>query len=80
MLLSLLFVLGLCLMPADSTATGERRHTRNINLCSFSLTVLNIFIIIILFAEEFLGSPFLQGCFEEAKKIVDDAYTYSREE
>ncbi|XP_008324585.1 eosinophil peroxidase-like [Cynoglossus semilaevis] len=51
MLLSLLFVLGLCLMPADSTAT-----------------------------EEFLGSPFLQSCFEEAKKIVDDAYTYSREE
>ncbi|XP_035989799.1 eosinophil peroxidase-like [Fundulus heteroclitus] len=29
---------------------------------------------------ETLGSPFLQQCFEEAKKIVDDAYTYSREE
>ncbi|XP_054896722.1 eosinophil peroxidase [Poeciliopsis prolifica] len=29
---------------------------------------------------ERLGSPFLQKCFEEAKKIVDDAYTYSREE
>ncbi|XP_028273018.1 eosinophil peroxidase [Parambassis ranga] len=27
-----------------------------------------------------LGSPFLQHCFEEAKKIVDDAYKYSREE
>ncbi|KAM4720499.1 eosinophil peroxidase-like [Anableps anableps] len=29
---------------------------------------------------ERLGSPFLQKCFEEAKKIVDDAYKYSREE
>ncbi|XP_035989820.1 eosinophil peroxidase isoform X5 [Fundulus heteroclitus] len=29
---------------------------------------------------ERLGSPFLQQCFEEAKKIVDDAYKYSREE
>ncbi|XP_037547967.1 eosinophil peroxidase [Nematolebias whitei] len=27
-----------------------------------------------------LGSPFLHQCFEEAKKIVDDAYKYSREE
>ncbi|XP_034048398.1 LOW QUALITY PROTEIN: eosinophil peroxidase [Thalassophryne amazonica] len=27
-----------------------------------------------------LVSPFLQTCFEEAKKIVDDAYKYSREE
>uniref|UniRef100_A0A3B3VIR0 Myeloid-specific peroxidase n=1 Tax=Poecilia latipinna TaxID=48699 RepID=A0A3B3VIR0_9TELE len=32
------------------------------------------------FSGERLGSPFLQKCFEEAKKIVDDAYTYSREE
>ncbi|XP_041826711.1 eosinophil peroxidase [Melanotaenia boesemani] len=30
--------------------------------------------------EEYLGRPFLQQCFEEAKKIVDDAYKYSREE
>ncbi|XP_061590231.1 eosinophil peroxidase-like isoform X2 [Cololabis saira] len=29
---------------------------------------------------EYLGSPLLQHCFEEAKKIVDDAYKYSREE
>ncbi|XP_061590239.1 eosinophil peroxidase [Cololabis saira] len=29
---------------------------------------------------EYLGSPFLQHCFKEAKKIVDDAYKYSREE
>ncbi|XP_028259827.1 eosinophil peroxidase-like [Parambassis ranga] len=29
---------------------------------------------------EYLGSPFLQHCFEEAKKTVDDAYKYSREE
>ncbi|PWA26583.1 hypothetical protein CCH79_00000836, partial [Gambusia affinis] len=29
---------------------------------------------------ERLGSPLLQKCFEEAKKIVDDAYKYSREE
>ncbi|XP_013859259.1 eosinophil peroxidase [Austrofundulus limnaeus] len=29
---------------------------------------------------ETLGSPFLHQCFEEAKKIVDDAYKYSREE
>nr|XP_015796593.2 eosinophil peroxidase [Nothobranchius furzeri] len=27
-----------------------------------------------------LGSPFLYKCFEEAKKIVDDAYKYSRAE
>ncbi|KAF7665371.1 hypothetical protein LDENG_00145280 [Lucifuga dentata] len=27
-----------------------------------------------------LGSPFLQSCFEEAKKIVDEAYKYSRAE
>ncbi|KAM3599681.1 uncharacterized protein V6R79_009692 [Siganus canaliculatus] len=31
-------------------------------------------------AEEPLGSSLLQSCFEEAKKLVDDAYTYSREE
>ncbi|KAE8285127.1 Eosinophil peroxidase [Larimichthys crocea] len=31
-------------------------------------------------AEEYLGTPLLQSCFEEAKKIVDDAYTYSRAE
>ncbi|XP_008300694.1 eosinophil peroxidase [Stegastes partitus] len=31
-------------------------------------------------SDKFLGSPFLQHCFEEAKKIVDDAYKYSREE
>ncbi|XP_067430560.1 eosinophil peroxidase isoform X4 [Thunnus thynnus] len=31
-------------------------------------------------AGKYLGSPFLQDCFEEAKKIVDDAYKYSREE
>ncbi|XP_077478823.1 eosinophil peroxidase [Stigmatopora argus] len=29
---------------------------------------------------EYLGSSFLQQCFEEAKQIVDDAYTYSRAE
>ncbi|XP_029024779.1 eosinophil peroxidase [Betta splendens] len=29
---------------------------------------------------ERLGSPFLQQCFEEARKTVDDAYKYSREE
>uniref|UniRef100_A0A8D0A840 Myeloid-specific peroxidase n=1 Tax=Sander lucioperca TaxID=283035 RepID=A0A8D0A840_SANLU len=33
-----------------------------------------------LFAGEHLGSPLLQSCFEEAKKLVDDAYKYSREE
>lgn len=32
------------------------------------------------FLAERLGSPFLQKCFEEAKKLVDDAYKYSREE
>uniref|UniRef100_A0A669FAT1 Myeloid-specific peroxidase n=1 Tax=Oreochromis niloticus TaxID=8128 RepID=A0A669FAT1_ORENI len=31
-------------------------------------------------ANEYLGSPFLQRSFEEARKIVDDAYKYSREE
>ncbi|KAK5928959.1 hypothetical protein CgunFtcFv8_010235 [Champsocephalus gunnari] len=31
-------------------------------------------------AGEQLGSPLLKTCFEDAKKIVDDAYTYSREE
>ncbi|XP_034752555.1 eosinophil peroxidase isoform X2 [Etheostoma cragini] len=31
-------------------------------------------------AGEYLGSPLLQSCFEEAKKLVDDAYKYSREE
>ncbi|KAM8742787.1 eosinophil peroxidase [Acanthopagrus schlegelii] len=31
-------------------------------------------------AGEYLGSPLLQTCFEEAKKLVDDAYKYSREE
>ncbi|KAM9306314.1 eosinophil peroxidase-like isoform 1-T2 [Pholidichthys leucotaenia] len=51
MLLSALFMLGICLVPAHSKPTGEH-----------------------------LGSPFLQHCFEEAKKIVDDAYKYSREE
>ncbi|XP_057675463.1 eosinophil peroxidase [Corythoichthys intestinalis] len=29
---------------------------------------------------EYLGSAFLQQCFEEAKMIVDNAYTYSRAE
>ncbi|XP_023262245.1 eosinophil peroxidase-like [Seriola lalandi dorsalis] len=51
MLLSVLLVLGICLVPAHSRATGD-----------------------------FLGSPFLQQCFQEAKTIVDDAYKYSREE
>ncbi|XP_005812067.1 eosinophil peroxidase-like [Xiphophorus maculatus] len=51
MLLSVLLVLGLCLVPSQSKPMEER-----------------------------LGSPFLQKCFEEAKKIVDDAYKYSREE
>ncbi|XP_040014373.1 eosinophil peroxidase [Xiphias gladius] len=31
-------------------------------------------------AGEYLGSPFLRHSFEEAKKIVDDAYLYSRRE
>ncbi|CAG5867394.1 unnamed protein product [Menidia menidia] len=50
MLLSVLFVLGISLVPTHSKPT------------------------------EYLGSPFLQQCFEEAKKIVDDAYKYSRDE
>ncbi|XP_033832017.1 eosinophil peroxidase isoform X2 [Periophthalmus magnuspinnatus] len=29
---------------------------------------------------EFLGSPLLKQCFEDAKKLVDEAYKYSREE
>ncbi|XP_024155569.1 eosinophil peroxidase [Oryzias melastigma] len=29
---------------------------------------------------EYIGAPFLQQCFKEAKTIVDDAYKYSREE
>ncbi|XP_040914825.1 eosinophil peroxidase [Toxotes jaculatrix] len=29
---------------------------------------------------EYLGSRFLEHCFEQAKKIVDDSYMYSREE
>ncbi|XP_019938121.2 eosinophil peroxidase isoform X2 [Paralichthys olivaceus] len=51
MFLSVLLVLGLCLVPSHSKPTGEH-----------------------------LGSPFLQQCFKEAKKIVDDAYLYSRQE
>ncbi|XP_045922770.1 eosinophil peroxidase-like isoform X1 [Micropterus dolomieu] len=51
MLLSVLLVLGVCLVPAHSKP-----------------------------AAEYLGSPLLQSCFQEAKKIVDDAYKYSREE
>uniref|UniRef100_A0A3Q1H162 Myeloid-specific peroxidase n=1 Tax=Acanthochromis polyacanthus TaxID=80966 RepID=A0A3Q1H162_9TELE len=31
-------------------------------------------------SDGFPGSPYLQQCFKEAKKIVDDAYKYSREE
>ncbi|XP_041816212.1 eosinophil peroxidase isoform X1 [Chelmon rostratus] len=31
-------------------------------------------------AGHYLGSPLLRRCFEEAKALVDDAYTYSREE
>ncbi|XP_054468026.1 eosinophil peroxidase isoform X1 [Anoplopoma fimbria] len=31
-------------------------------------------------AGEYLGSPLLEQCFKEAKKVVDDAYKYSREE
>ncbi|XP_068191410.1 eosinophil peroxidase [Antennarius striatus] len=49
MLLSILFIAGLCLQPGVSKA-------------------------------EYLGSPLLRVCFEEAKRIVDDAYLYSREE
>ncbi|KAG7511877.1 hypothetical protein JOB18_013211 [Solea senegalensis] len=51
MLLSVVLVLGLCLLPAHLQTTDVH-----------------------------LGSPFLQRCFEEAKKLVDDAYKYSREE
>ena len=28
---------------------------------------------------EGLGRPYLMECFEEAKKLVDDAYKYSRD-
>nr|XP_046231744.1 eosinophil peroxidase isoform X2 [Scatophagus argus] len=31
-------------------------------------------------AGEYLGSPLLKRCFQEAKNLVDDAYTFSREE
>ncbi|XP_030598291.1 eosinophil peroxidase-like [Archocentrus centrarchus] len=51
MLFSVLFMLGICLVPAQLKPAGE-----------------------------YLGSPFLQQSFEEARKIVDDAYKYSREE
>ncbi|XP_026195736.1 myeloid-specific peroxidase [Anabas testudineus] len=43
--------------------------------------VLGIFLVPAHFKPtEHLGSSFLQECFKEAKKIVDDAYKYSREE
>ena len=29
---------------------------------------------------EGLGRPYLMECFKEAKKVVDEAYKYSREE
>ena len=29
---------------------------------------------------EGLGRPYLMECFQEAKKLVDDAYKYSRDE
>uniref|UniRef100_A0A8C6SNF4 Myeloid-specific peroxidase n=1 Tax=Neogobius melanostomus TaxID=47308 RepID=A0A8C6SNF4_9GOBI len=37
-------------------------------------------LIICLFVEETLGNPLLKECFEDAKKLVDEAYKYSREE
>ncbi|XP_076020087.1 eosinophil peroxidase isoform X1 [Genypterus blacodes] len=51
MLLSVLLILGLCLVPVHSKPSGAS-----------------------------LGAPYLQRCFEDAKKIVDEAYKYSREE
>ncbi|XP_060917914.1 eosinophil peroxidase [Labrus mixtus] len=51
MLLSVLFLLGLCLVPAHSKPSGQ-----------------------------YFGSPLLQQSFEDAKKLVDHAYKYSREE
>lgn len=50
MLLSVLVVLGVCLVPAHSKPAGQ------------------------------FSSPLLQECFQDAKKIVDSAYKYSREE
>ena len=35
---------------------------------------------IISLVSEGLGRPYLMECFEEAKKLVDDAYKYSRDE
>uniref|UniRef100_UPI0037E8B786 eosinophil peroxidase isoform X2 n=1 Tax=Semicossyphus pulcher TaxID=241346 RepID=UPI0037E8B786 len=51
MLLSVLLLLGVCLVPADSKPAGQK-----------------------------FSSTLLQQSFEDAKKLVDDAYKYSREE
>ncbi|CAN9504912.1 unnamed protein product [Ophioblennius macclurei] len=51
MIFSVLFLVGICLVPTDSLLSGR----------AFS-------------------SPLLQQCYDDAKKIVDDAYTYSRQE
>ncbi|XP_034565821.1 eosinophil peroxidase isoform X2 [Notolabrus celidotus] len=51
MLLSVLFMLGLCLVPAHSKPAGQ-----------------------------YFSSSLLQQCFQDAKKLVDNAYKYSREE
>uniref|UniRef100_A0A3B5Q2P3 Myeloid-specific peroxidase n=1 Tax=Xiphophorus maculatus TaxID=8083 RepID=A0A3B5Q2P3_XIPMA len=52
-------------------------HSTLILFCGSSRKQYNVYMFIL---GERLGSPFLQKCFEEAKKIVDDAYKYSREE
>lgn len=77
MLFSVLLVLAVGLVPADSKPTGRLQL---IFCFKFSVMHHREFLSCACVSAEYLGSPLLQRCFEDAKKLVDDAYLYSREE
>lgn len=87
MLLSGLFVLALSLVPALSMPTGRLAAATQLLL----LRLLRAFIVcdaslhgfkysVCVCVADTAGGTLLQQCFQDAKKLVDDAYLYSREE
>lgn len=84
MLLSVFLVLGICLIPAHSNPEGKPHSSpqfpANLALRTVKKKRKYIYIYPDYFAGTDFDNPFLQRCFEDAKKLVDDAYTYSRVE
>uniref|UniRef100_A0AAY4B981 Eosinophil peroxidase n=1 Tax=Denticeps clupeoides TaxID=299321 RepID=A0AAY4B981_9TELE len=78
---SFLFVLGVCLLFSESTTLGKKQAVLCSNLKSYVEFWLssNFGLTVYLSSEERLGNSFLLKTVEKAKKLVDEAYKYSRE-